>query len=54
MQLKCILENLAEHIILTSKVADYPNKRQRFFKNADFIKTITWSGYDLNDYEVYT
>lgn len=55
MQLKCMLEDLGEPIILTSKVADFPNKQQCFFKNAGFTKIpITWSGHDLNDYEVYT
>ena len=54
MQLRCILEDIGEPIILTEKVAEQPEEQQRFFENAGLTKMpVTWMD-DYLDYEVYT
>lgn len=54
MQLRCILEDLGEPVVLTAKVAERPDKQQRFFENAGLTRMpVTWMD-DHQDYEVYT
>lgn len=53
-RLHCMLEELGEPIILTSKVAENPDNQHCFFKSVGITKIpVTWSDHHQNEYEVY-
>ena len=54
MQLRCILDDIGEPVLLTSKVGEVPNKQLGFFENVGLTKMpVTWMD-DRHEYEVYT
>ena len=53
-RLRCMFEDLGEPIILTSKVAEFPNNQHSFFKSIGLSKMpVTWSDHHKKMYEVY-
>ena len=54
-RLRCIFEDLGEPIVLTSKVAEQPDKQQQFYKRIGLTKVpARWSDNHQNEYEIYT
>ena len=54
MQLRCILDDIGEPVVLTSKVGEVPNKQQEFFESVGLTRMpVTWMD-DHQEYEVYT
>jgi len=53
-RLRCMFEELGEPIVLTSKVAEFPNNQHSFFKRVGLTKMpVTWLDHHQNEYEVY-
>lgn len=54
MQLRCILDDIGEPVLLTSKVGEVPDKQTVFFENVGLTKMpVTWMD-DHHEYDVYT
>lgn len=54
-RLRCMFEDFGEPIVMTSRMAESPYNQQQFYKSIGLTKMpVTWSDYNLNEYEVYT
>ena len=53
-RLRCMFEELGEPIVLTSKVAEFPNNQHSFFKSVGLSRMpVRWHDNSQNEYEVY-
>ena len=52
--LSCMLKDLGEPVVLTSKVAKRPDLQQRFYESIGLVKMpVSWVDDSQNEYEVY-
>lgn len=53
-RLRCMFEDIGEPIVMTSKMAELPDKQQFFCKSIGLTKIpVTWSDQNHCEYEIY-